>query len=92
MKEMFLACESPTLTILILMGWQHSIEFTVAWKISEKSSYSEKVQISGNIVKLIAYWKENWFDKYATRGVSAFTITSIYLIKFIVGQNCHSSC
>ena len=32
------------------------------------------------------------FDKYDTSGVSAFSITSIYLIQFIVDQNYQNNC
>ena len=32
------------------------------------------------------------FDKYDTSGVSAFSITSIYLIQFIADQNDHNNC
>ena len=36
------------------------------------------------------FWKTE-FDKYAARGVSALSIASVYLIQFIMEQNCHNS-
>ena len=46
---------------------------------------SRKVYITAKFLK-------TEFDKYDTSWVSDFSITSIYLIQFIMGQNCHNSC
>ena len=47
-------------------------------KISEKAHITAKFQ-------------KTEFDKYATSAV-AFSITTIYLIQFIMDQNCNNSC
>ena len=43
-------------------------------------------------VHIIAKFLKSEFDKNATSGVSAFSITSIYLIQVIMKQNFHISC
>ena len=77
------------------MGCKYSIDFAVAFSksvyfYSHKNYHSspgvpEKVHFT---VKL----QKTEFDKYATGGVSAFSITSIYLIQFIMDQNCDNNC
>ena len=39
-----------------------------------------------------AKFQKTEFDKYATSGVIAFIITSIYLIQFTIDPNWHSNC
>ena len=76
------------------MRLKYSIDFTI---VLSKSLYfyshkkchrlpgiSEKVHITGKSQK-------NEFDRYATSAVRTFSIKSIYLIKFIMDQNCHNS-
>ena len=77
------------------MGLKYSIEFAVVFyksryfyshiKCHSLLGISEKVYIKAK------FWKTE-FDKYATSGVSAFSITSICLVQFIMDQNCHKSC
>ena len=77
------------------MGLKYSIDFTVASSGSlsfygyknchSLPGISEKVHIT-------AKFQKTEFDKYATRGVGAFSMTSIYVIQFITTQNCHNSC
>ena len=38
-----------------------------------------------------AKFQKTEFGKYAARGVNAFSITSVYLIQFIMEQNCHNN-
>ena len=43
-------------------------------------------------VRITAKFQKTEFDEHATGGVSAFSITFIYLIQFIMDQNYHNSC
>ena len=71
------------------MVFKYFIDFTVAFSkrlffFSHEKCHSllglfEKVQIT-------AKFQKTEFDKYAIRGVSALSITSIYLIQFIMNQ------
>ena len=81
--------------MLIVMGLKYSIHFTVAFsrslyfysqnKCHNLPGTSEKVHIT-------AKFQKTEFDKYATGGVSALGITSVYLIQVIMKQNCPNSC
>ena len=77
------------------MGLKNFIDFTVAFseslcfyshkKCHSLPGISEKVPIK-------AKFQKTEFDKYATSGISACSIIFIYLIHFIMDQNCHKSC
>ena len=77
------------------MCLKYSINFTIAFskslcfsshkKCHNLPEISEKVQIT-------ARFQKTEFDKYATSRVSAFSLTSICLIRFIMDQNCHNRC
>ena len=54
-------------------------------KCNSLPGISEKVHI-------IEKFRKTEFDKYVTSGNSAFSITSIYLIQFIMNQNCLNCC
>ena len=43
-------------------------------------------------VRITAKFQKTEFYEHATSGVSVFSITFIYLIQFIMGQNYHNSC
>ena len=81
--------------ILILLGLKYSTNLTAAFFLclycySHKRFYSLP-EIAEKMYIKIKFQKTE-FDKYDTSGVSAFSITSIYLIQFIVDQNYHNNC
>ena len=43
-------------------------------------------------VYFIVKFKKTEFHEFATNEVSAFSITPIYLIQFIMNKNCRNSC
>ena len=77
------------------MGLNYYIDFTVAFskslyfysheKCHSLPAISEKVHIK-------AEFQKTQFDKYDSSGVSDFSVTSIYLIQFIMYKNSHNSC
>ena len=77
------------------MGLNYSTDFTFAFflclyffshkRFHSLPGISEKVHIK-------AKFQKTELDKYDTSGVSAFSITSIYLIQFIMNQNYHNNC
>ena len=76
------------------MSLKYSIDFTVVFSkslylYSHKKCHSlPGISEKGhNTAKL----QKTEFDKYSTSGVIAFSITSSYLIQFILDQNCHDS-
>ena len=72
---------------LILLGFKYSIDFTLAFfkslfafshkKCHSLSGISEKVQ-KRCFFRITAEFQKTELDKYATSGVSVFSITSIY--------------
>ena len=78
----------------ILMGLKYPINFTVAFfkslyfyslkKCHSVRKISEKVHIETKLLK-------TEFDKYDNSRISAFCITSIYLIQFIINQSYRKS-
>ena len=76
------------------MGLKYSVDFTVAAfcknlyfnshkKCHSLPGISEKVHIT-------AKFQKTECDKYVNRGANALSITSVYLIQFIMDQNCHT--
>ena len=80
--------------MIILMGLKYCINFTVLFskrlyfyshkKCHSLPGISEKLHITTKSQKAE-------FDKYAFSEVSDFSITSIYIIQFVMDQNCHHS-
>ena len=66
-----------TLTILILMSWKHSIDFTVAFS---KSLY------------FYSHKKCHSLPEISEKVHIKIKFHLIYLIQFIMNQNCHNSC
>ena len=72
--------------------------------LSNSQLHFLKVDVSIVIWSFITYWEylercvlkqsfiKTEFDKYATSRERGCSITSIYLIHFIMDQNCHDSC
>ena len=79
------------------MGLRYSLGFTVAFsKILYFCSHKKCHSLPGISEKenITEKFRKSEFDKYGTSGVSAFSITFIYLWmwQFIMDQNSHNSC
>ena len=55
-------------------------------------SFKYSIDFTVTFSKTQSFRKLNLKTKYATRGVSVFSIISIYLIQFTMDQNCYNSC
>ena len=68
------------------MGSKYSIYFTVAFSKSLYLYNHKKSQSFPEILPKteVPKFQKTEFDKYATSGDSAFSMTSIYLIQFIM--------
>ena len=81
--------------ILILLGLKYSTNLTAAFFLSLYCYSHKKFHSLPEIpekVDIKIKFQKTEFDKYDTSGVSAFSITSIYLIQFIADQNDHNNC
>ena len=80
--------------MIILMGLKHCINFTVLLSKSlyfySHKKYRSLPRISEK-VHITTKSRKTEFDKYATSEVSDFSIASIYIIQFVMDQNCHHS-
>ena len=74
------------------MCLKYSINFTIAFSKSLKLYQCHNLPGISEKVQITARFQKTEFDKYATSRVSAFSLTSICLIQFIMDQNCHSRC
>ena len=74
--------------MLILTNLKHSIDLPVAFSEVSTVISSVTLGISEKCKVITSKSQKTEFDKYATGGVSAFSIPSIYVIQFTIDQNC----